>query len=88
MIKSYTPLDSKTIGFFDLLIKKYPDGSLTPKLFELNIGDQISVKGPIPKLNYVKNKFKSIGMIAGGTGLAPMVCKHFKILNLKLVTNH
>lgn len=33
----------------------------------------MNVKGPFAKLDYQANKYKKIGMVAGGTGIAPMI---------------
>lgn len=73
VIRPYTPLDGNEVGTATLLIKKYPDGKLTPALHALKKGDTVSVKGPIQKLPITPNMKKSIGLIAGGTGLTPML---------------
>lgn len=74
VIRPYTPIsppDSK--GYFDLLVKIYPNGKMTQHLAQLKPGDTLDVKGPIPKLPYAPNMKKQIGMIAGGTGITPML---------------
>ena len=73
VIRPYTPLDGNSVGFSELLVKKYNDGKLTPHLHALKVGDTISMKGPIAKYPYVANSKKQIGLIAGGTGLTPML---------------
>jgi cytochrome-b5 reductase len=42
-------------------------------MHSLREGDTVNVKGPFAKLAYQPNKFRKIGMIAGGTGIAPMI---------------
>jgi cytochrome-b5 reductase len=37
------------------------------------VGDNVEVKGPFPKIAYTANMKKKIGMIAGGTGITPML---------------
>jgi cytochrome-b5 reductase len=37
------------------------------------VGDKISVKGPFQKIKYIPNMKRSFGMIAGGTGITPMM---------------
>ena len=37
------------------------------------VGDTLDFKGPIVKLPYKPNQYKEIGMVAGGTGIAPML---------------
>jgi cytochrome-b5 reductase len=40
---------------------------------ELNIGDYIQVRGPKGVFKYEPNLVKHLGMIAGGTGITPML---------------
>lgn len=77
VIRPYTPinLDKKTPGFFDLMIKHYKDGKMSSSFFNLQPGQMIEIKGPIKKYNYelASATKKHIGMIAGGTGITPML---------------
>lgn len=74
VIRPYTPIsDPDAKGYFDLLIKVYPEGKMSQHLASLKPGDVIEVKGPIEKLRYTPNMKKYIGMIAGGTGITPML---------------
>ncbi|KAJ4958160.1 hypothetical protein NE237_025271 [Protea cynaroides] len=74
VIRPYTPIsDPDAKGYFDLLIKIYPEGKMSQHLASLKPGDVLEVKGPIEKLRYTPNMKKNIGMIAGGTGITPML---------------
>ncbi|THU52977.1 hypothetical protein C4D60_Mb10t09600 [Musa balbisiana] len=74
VIRPYTPIsDPDSKGYFDLLIKVYPDGQMSQHFATLKPGDVVEVKGPIEKLRYSPNMKKNIGMIAGGTGITPML---------------
>ncbi|XP_043700811.1 NADH-cytochrome b5 reductase-like protein [Telopea speciosissima] len=74
VIRPYTPIsDPDAKGYFDLLIKIYPEGKMSQHLASLKPGDLLEVKGPIEKLRYTPNMKKNIGMIAGGTGITPML---------------
>ncbi|KAJ8637645.1 hypothetical protein MRB53_011912 [Persea americana] len=74
VIRPYTPIsDPDSKGYFDLLIKIYPEGKMSKHLEKLKPGDVLEVKGPIEKLRYKPNMKKNIGMIAGGTGITPML---------------
>ncbi|KAL6331085.1 hypothetical protein AAG906_009513 [Vitis piasezkii] len=74
VIRPYTPIsDPDSKGYFDLLIKVYPEGKMSQHFSHLKPGDIIEVKGPIEKLRYTPNMKKQIGMIAGGTGITPML---------------
>lgn len=74
VIRPYTPVsDPDSKGYFDLLIKVYPEGKMSQHFASLKPGDVVEVKGPIEKLRYSPNMKKHIGMIAGGTGITPML---------------
>ncbi|KAI3891181.1 hypothetical protein MKW98_007486 [Papaver atlanticum] len=74
VIRPYTPIsDPDSKGYFDLLVKIYPEGKMSQHLANLRPGDVIEVKGPIEKLRYTPNMKKHIGMIAGGSGITPML---------------
>ncbi|XP_020231554.1 NADH-cytochrome b5 reductase-like protein [Cajanus cajan] len=74
VIRPYTPIsDPESKGYFDLLIKVYPEGKMSQHFASLKPGDVVEVKGPIEKLRYTPNMKKHIGMIAGGTGITPML---------------
>lgn len=74
VIRPYTPEnlgDQK--GFLDLVVKGYPTGKMSKHMVELEPGDELDFKGPIAKLPYRANMKEKIGMIAGGSGLTPML---------------
>ncbi|CAA7409899.1 unnamed protein product [Spirodela intermedia] len=74
VIRPYTPIsDIESRGYFDLLIKVYPEGKMSQHIAGLKPGDVLEVKGPIEKFRYSPNMKKQIGMIAGGTGITPML---------------
>uniref|UniRef100_A0A6N2L139 NADH-cytochrome b5 reductase n=1 Tax=Salix viminalis TaxID=40686 RepID=A0A6N2L139_SALVM len=100
VVRPYTPIsDPDSKGYFDLLIKVYPEGKMSQHFATLKSGDVVEVKGlvihnhklkdiyctlslsqmpfsccrPIEKLRYSPNMKKHIGMIAGGTGITPML---------------
>ncbi|PVU95860.1 hypothetical protein BB561_001521 [Smittium simulii] len=74
VIRPYTPITHEsTTGHMDLLIKTYPTGVMSKHIFNLSVGDELLIKGPITKLKYEPNMRKEIGMIAGGTGITPML---------------
>ncbi|XP_010520587.1 PREDICTED: NADH-cytochrome b5 reductase-like protein [Tarenaya hassleriana] len=74
VIRPYTPIsDPEAKGYFDLLIKVYPEGKMSQHFASLKPGDVVEVKGPIEKFKYSPNMKRNIGMIAGGTGITPML---------------
>jgi len=73
--RPYTPTtrDSNTTGHFDLVIKKYEQGNVSSYVHGLSVGDELSVKGCFTKLEIKPNMKQEIGLIAGGSGLTPML---------------
>ena len=59
--KSIQPVLSSDIGKFGQVIDKF------------KVGDSVAVKGPIVKYEYKPNEYSHIGMIAGGSGITPML---------------
>ncbi|KAJ1995367.1 NADH-cytochrome b5 reductase [Coemansia spiralis] len=71
--RSYTPTSTDSDkGFFELVVKTYPTGVVSSYLDKMEIGDMIDVRGPRGAFIYTPNMARSIGMIAGGTGITPM----------------
>jgi len=80
-VRQYTPISTEdTLGEFDLLIKSYPDGKMSKHITSLKVGDSLDFKGPFPKFPYEANSKKAIGMVAGGTGITPMLQVIKKVL--------
>jgi cytochrome-b5 reductase len=72
--RSYTPVSSDDeLGYFDLLIKVYEKGAMSQYIDKLKIGDDLDVRGPKGLFVYRANMLRAIGMIAGGTGITPML---------------
>ena len=55
-----------------LLVKKYPKGPMSSHLHDLTVGQELQVKGPLPKYPWSVNKHDHIALVAGGTGITPM----------------
>lgn len=74
VVRSYTPISSDNeAGYFDLLVKAYPQGNISKYLSELKVGQTMKVRGPKGAMVYTPNMCRHIGMIAGGTGITPML---------------
>lgn len=74
IVRSYTPISSDDDrGHFSLLIKSYPTGNISKMFANLKIGQPIKVKGPKGQFQYTPNMVRHFGMIAGGTGITPML---------------
>lgn len=74
VVRSYTPISSdENPGYFDILIKSYPTGNISKHMSTLKIGQTLKVKGPKGAMVYVPGLVRQFGMIAGGTGITPML---------------
>lgn len=74
IVRSYTPTSSDDdLGHFDLLIKSYEKGNISRYVSLLKIGDKVRVRGPKGFFKYNPTLAREIGMIAGGTGITPML---------------
>ena len=74
VVRSYTPISSdQDPGYFDLLIKSYPTGNISKHIASMKIGQTLRVKGPKGAMVYTPNLVRHFGMIAGGTGITPML---------------
>lgn len=73
VVKPYTPttLDSD-IGYFELVIKMYPQGRMSHHFREMREGDYMEVKGPKGRFKYHPGQVRAFGMLAGGSGITPM----------------
>jgi len=55
------------------VVQSYEKGNISRYISLLKIGDNIRVKGPKGQFNYAPTLSREIGMIAGGTGITPML---------------
>ncbi|ODQ82212.1 hypothetical protein BABINDRAFT_164028 [Babjeviella inositovora NRRL Y-12698] len=73
-IRYYTPISSPMDrGYFDILVKSYTDGKVSKKFAHLREGETVKFRGPVGRLDYVPNMATEIGMIAGGSGITPIL---------------
>ena len=72
VVRPYTPISRPDQpGYFEILVKKYPNGKMSSHLHNLPIGEKMEVSGPIVQFPIRANQFHSVGMIVGGTGVTP-----------------
>jgi cytochrome-b5 reductase len=72
--RPYTPTSSDDdLGHFDLVIKVYPQGKMSQYIDNMKVGEVIDVKGPKGLFTYTPNMKRAFGMLAGGTGITPML---------------
>lgn len=73
VIRPYTPVIGQGVGYVDLLVKKYDNGPMSSHIHNLKVGDTLEFKGPLKKIEYKPNMVQHVTMIAGGTGITPMM---------------
>jgi len=75
VIRPYTPITPNSVkGTFDLILKVYPQGVMSQHFDKMKIGDSVEFKHieKNVKIQYPFNK-KHIGVLVGGTGVAPVI---------------
>ncbi|KAK6461194.1 NADH-cytochrome b-5 reductase [Scheffersomyces coipomensis] len=73
-MRYYSPISNQfDAGFFDILVKHYEKGKVTRRLAALHEGQTAKFRGPFGKLNYEPNMAKELGLIAGGSGITPIL---------------
>lgn len=81
VVRYYTPISSKyDKGFFDILVKLYPTGTVSKKFAGLSVHQNVEFKGPVgrfPEEKYLTldhcEGSKKVVMIAGGSGISPFL---------------
>lgn len=73
MKRNYNPLDANEDGTLTLLVKKYKDAKMGTALHALKPGDEVEASGPNQQWTFEEGKYQNIGMIAGGTGITPLI---------------
>jgi len=70
----YTPITPcGTKGYFDLLIKKQPQGRMTEHLWSMQPGDALNFRVVLHKLRYLPNVYEHVGMIGTGSGITSLL---------------
>ncbi|CAL0333620.1 unnamed protein product [Lupinus luteus] len=71
--RSYTPITlNSDIGYFELVVKMYPNGKMSHHFRQMKVGDFLAVRGPKGRFSYKPGQVRAFGMIAGGSGITPM----------------
>ncbi len=72
--RTYTPTTTPdTRDHFELVIKRYPNGQVSSYMHSLKAGDNVWISGPHPGGHFVEGMATRVGMVAGGTGITPMI---------------
>lgn len=80
-IRYYSPISNEfDTGFFDILVKSYPDGKVSLRFALLQEGQTVKFRGPVGRMQYRTNMAKEIGLVAGGSGITPILQVITKII--------
>ena len=72
--RHYTPITPNgTAGHFDVMIKRYEGGYMSPKVHNLSVGDSMEWAKVPPAFLYKRGLYDNMYMIAGGVGITPML---------------
>ena len=73
--RPYSPIsiDSQAVGYFELLVRRYPRGEFSTQLARMEPGDSAHFRGPVgSRFTYSRGAARHIGLVAAGTGITPM----------------
>jgi cytochrome-b5 reductase len=72
--RPYTPSSVPgTTGYFDLTVKRYETGMVSTYIHGRQIGDTVLMSGPHSGGHWVDGMATRVGLVAGGTGITPMI---------------
>ena len=72
--RPYTPASTPDdVGFFELVIKVYPNGLLSNYMFDKYVGEEVFLEGPTVGGHFQQGMADKIAMVAGGAGITPMI---------------
>lgn len=80
-IRYYSPISNQfDTGFFDIMVKSYPNGKVSKRFAMLNVGQTVMFRGPVGRLEFQPNVAKHLGLVAGGSGITPILQVITKII--------
>ena len=72
--RPYTPTSTPdTKDHFELIIKRYANGLVSGFMHDRKFGDEVWLSGPHEGGHFEEGMAKKVGMVAGGTGITPMI---------------
>lgn len=72
--RPYTPSSMPgTVGYFELTVKRYETGTVSKYLHEQKVGDSVTMSGPNSGGHWADGMAKRVGLVAGGSGITPMI---------------
>lgn len=71
--RPYNPLSWQSGNSVTILVKKYDGAQMGTKLHSLQVNEEVEVKGPNQQWKCEPGKYKHYAMVAGGTGITPLI---------------
>lgn len=72
--RPYTPSSTPDdVGFFEIIVKRYHNGLMSNYIHSKKVGNKVLFSGPIKGGHFKEGMAEKIGMIAGGSGITPMI---------------
>lgn len=72
--RPYTPSSMPgATGSFDLTVKRYETGVISRYLHDRQVGETVLISGPNSGGHWVDGMAKTVGFVAGGSGITPMI---------------
>ncbi len=75
-----SPINKK--GTIEITVKKYPDGTVSPVLCGLEVGEEVEAIGPFGKFTHEPGENKLV-LLGAGTGIAPLRAIIYEALKSK-----
>lgn len=79
--RPYNPISAESGNNITLLVKRYDNAKMGTKLHSLKVGETVEVLGPKQQCAIETGKYAHYGMVAGGTGITPLIQATEHILN-------
>lgn len=71
--RPYNPLLADVCDSITLLVKRYDNSKMGAKLHSLKAGETVELLGPKEQITIETGKYSHYGMVAGGTGITPLI---------------
>lgn len=83
--RQYSPTTTPDVkDHFELIIKDYPDGIVSRYMHSRKVGDDVWISGPHEGGHFVEGMANHVGMVAGGTGITPIISMIRTIMKRKI----
>ena len=82
--RAYSIASSPAKDYLELTFNIYPQGQLSPHLYNLKKGDTVYIEGPYGKFTFKENQTMEAVFLAAGAGLTPLMSMIRHVVDKKL----